>query len=133
LHVRVTNPTANPVVVAYLEAGTAIEQRTLSTTAAKGEVFETEWRLAPATGALSALHMRHGTLVVGAGSGASPETAITPEHEEAQFSYRVDGELLEMLTPPRTFTARLVNGAVSVQRVSALRSLEVTVAPVPTP
>lgn len=134
LHVRVTNPTDNPVVVAYLKVDTTIEQRTLSTTAAKGEVFETEWQLAPALGAdVVALPAPRGTVVVGAGSGTSPETAITPMHEQDRFSYRVDGDSLEMLTPPRAFTARLVHQAVTVQRVSVLGSLEVAVAPAPMP
>ena len=45
LHVRVVSPSDDPVVVAYLRVGEHVEQRTLSTTATKGDVFDTEWRV----------------------------------------------------------------------------------------
>ena len=138
LRTRVTNPTNDPVVVAYLKVGTRVEQRTLSTTASKGDVFETEWQVAPpdtaATTGAVALDSPTRTVVVGAGWGATPNDALTPRQVRDRFSYRIAGTSVEMLTPGRTFTARLKPNKqhFTLQRVTTLPSLSVDVSPAAT-
>jgi hypothetical protein len=137
MRVRVTNRTDSPVVVAYLKVGTRVEQRTLSTTASKGDVFETEWQLAPpeAAAAIGAVPLDSPTrtVVVGAGSGATPDAALAPRQVRDRFSYRIAGRSTEILTPGRTYTARLKhNGRFKLHRVTRLPSLSVDVSPATT-
>jgi hypothetical protein len=136
MKVRVTNPDDSPVVVAYLKVGTRVEQRTLSTTASRGDVFETEWRLSPpdtasAIGAVP-LDSPTRTVVVGAGSGTTANAALTPRQVRDRFSYRITGTSAEVLTPGRTFTARLKHNRFRLHRVSRLPSLSVDVVPATT-
>jgi hypothetical protein len=138
LRVRVENPADEPTVVAFLNVGPYLEERTLSTTAAKGDVFETEWRLAPertvAAGSdVVAMPGRRGTVAVGVGAGPDPARAFTPRHEQDRFSYRVTGESAELLVPGRSFTARKRGDVVTLRPVTTLRSFAVDVVPAPTP
>ncbi len=138
LHVRVTNPSDDPIVVAYLKVGQRVEQRTLSTSASKGDAFETEWRVAPPEAALTMdavpLDSPTRTVVVGAGSGVTPESALTPRQVRDRFSYRIAGTSVEMLTPGRTFTARQKHDKkrFTLHRVTTLPSLSVDVSPATT-
>ncbi|HXY94060.1 MAG TPA: hypothetical protein VEP49_16395 [Acidimicrobiia bacterium] len=137
LRVHVTNTTDNPVVVAYLQVGPRVEQRTLSTTAAKGDQFETTWRVvqpgsASAGSGTVPLDAPRRQFVVGAGSGTTPEDALRPRNEQQQFSYRFDGPTIELLTPARRYTAVIDRNGVTLTRVSSLPSLAVSAVPVPT-
>ena len=133
LRVRVTNPSDDPVVVAYMRVGQYFEQRTLSTTATKGDVFETEWRVAaPATVApgdgVIGLDAPLRTVVVGARWGPTPDRASPTNHVLQRFWYRVEGTSVEMLTPGRMFTRSRRGDELSEKRVSALPALSIHVA-----
>jgi hypothetical protein len=136
VRVRVSNPTDDPVVVAYIRVGSHIEQRTLSTTARKGQSFETTWFVAPpeaaaGTGAVPLDDPRR-TMVAGAGSGTTPDNALTPRHVQQRFVYRVDSGSAEMLTPGLAFNARERGKRFRLTRASTTPSLAVEVGPVPT-
>ena len=134
---RVVSPSDDPVVVAYLRVGDHVEQRTLSTTATKGDVLETEWRVAssvtvtPGTDVIG-LDPPRQNIEVGAGSGATAESALQVDRVLQRFSYRVVGTSVEMLTPGRMFRARINGEKVTLKRVTTLPSLTVGVVPAPT-
>ena len=70
VHVTVRNTTDDPTVTAFLSVGDVAEEHTLSTTATRGDEFETEWTVAVPTAAAPEsgtipLSAAHGTIVVG--------------------------------------------------------------------
>jgi hypothetical protein len=134
VRVRVTNTTDDPTVVAYARVGNQVESRTLSTDATRGEVFDTEFRLAPrragVDGALP-LPGPRGTLIVGTGTGREASRALLRQ-EQQRFAYRIDGDRVELLTPGRMFLARAEGKRFTRDQVSTLPSLAIDVAPAPT-
>ena len=93
LHATVTNTSDNPTVVAYLQVGDAVVARTLSTTAKRGDVFDTQWTVAPSASAVPdavPLVDRLGTVAVGLATGATADAALAAPHRQEQYSYRTD-------------------------------------------
>jgi hypothetical protein len=122
IHLRVTNPSDDPVVIAYLRVGQHVEQRILSTTATKGDVFDTDWGVAasatvtPGTDVVG-LDAPLRTVVVGAGWGATSASASKLKQILQRFSYRIEGTNVEMITPGRMFT-EIDRGTSSERQVS---------------
>ena len=136
LRVHVTNPTNDPVVVVYLKIGPRVEQRTLSTTASKGDSFETEWQIAPPGAAAgigaAALDSPSRTVTVGMGAGTSADTALALRQVRDRYSYRITGTTVELLTPGRLFNARMTRtGGFRLRRATTSPSLSVDVVPAP--
>jgi hypothetical protein len=131
--VRVTNPSNDPAVVAYLRIGRHVERRTLSTDAARGETFETEWTVAPtgspeaASGAVP-LTKRFDDIRIGAGTGASPDRALTTQQIQV-FSYRLDRPTgdLALLHPSRKFDARRTSEGLEVHERRRVRGFDVQI------
>ena len=120
----VTNPGDDPTVVAYLQIGNDIEARTLSTTAQRGDVFDTEWTVAPSAAAVAGatpLPERLGEVVVGFAAGATADAALAAPHHEDNYAYRVDGTTAEVLTPGRPMLKRFnKKGKPRLQRAGAV-------------
>jgi hypothetical protein len=136
LRVRVTNPTTDPVVVAYLKVGTRMEQRTLSTAASKGDTFETDWQIAPPGTAAgigaTPLDSPSRTVTVGMGAGTSADAALALRQVRDRYSYRITGTTVELLTPGRLFNTRMTRtGHFRFRRVTTSPSLSVDVVPAP--
>jgi hypothetical protein len=134
LRVSVRNPEHAPAVVAAIQVGDRVEQRTLTADPARPGVSSTEWTVvagaasagAPA-GALPA--SGRGTIKVWGGSGADPSAALSGRYEREKYTYRVhDGEL-QVLDPSRKTTIGHVDGLIVQQDVGALSNLDVTVEP----
>ena len=134
MRATVTNPGDDPTVVAYLQIGNDIQARTLSTTAKRGDAFDTEWTVAPsgaaAAGAIP-LPARLGEVVVGLAAGTTAEAALAAPHHEDHYSYRVDGTTAEVLTPGRPMLKRFnKKGKPRLQRAEPSPSLEVDISAV---
>jgi hypothetical protein len=132
LRVRVKSPSGR-AVVAYVDIGNQVEQRTLSTDATPNETFETEWTLVPAgspaaaqPGALT-LTGRLGDVRVGVGSAPSAADALAGRQELEQFSYRVDDQAgtVDMLYPSRKFMGERPKRTIHLTEVDDLRGLDV--------
>ncbi len=127
----VTNPGDDPTVVAYLQIGNDIEARTLSTTAQRGDVFDTEWTVAPSAAAVpgaTPLPERLGEVVVGFAAGATADAALAAPHHEDHYAYRVDGTTAEVLTPGRPMLKRFnKKGKPRLQRAEPSPSLDVDI------
>jgi 4-amino-4-deoxy-L-arabinose transferase-like glycosyltransferase len=131
--VQVTNPSNDRAVVAYLRIGKRVERRTLATDAARGETFETEWTVAPAGSPEAAdgavpLTKRVDDIRIGAGTGATPDRALTTQQIQV-FSYRLDRATgnLELLNPSRKFDARRTSDGLAVHERRRVRGFDVQV------
>jgi 4-amino-4-deoxy-L-arabinose transferase-like glycosyltransferase len=102
LHLRVTNPTDSPVVVAYLRVGASTISRVLSTDAEKDATFETDWVVGGPGAAgddIVRLTDPRGAFALGVGSAATADRALTARRVEERLSYRIVGSTVEVLTP----------------------------------
>ena len=138
VHVTVRSTTDDPTVTAFLSVGDVAEERTLSTTATRGNEFETEWTIAAPSAAAPEsraipLPAARGTIVIGTRHATSVTATPRARHTLEQFAYRVDGPRAEVLAPGRTYAARQRAHTVTTKRVSPRPSFQVEIAPAPTP
>jgi hypothetical protein len=144
VRVRVTSPNDDPTVVAYLNLGAFVDRRVLSTTASRGETFETEWHLAPplATGAGDAVPLTgpRGTVVIGLQTAASPDASPRPRETQERFTYRMpshhalaDPAAADVLLPSLTYVVDRSPERLIVRPVSSRPSfrVEIVTAPIP--
>jgi hypothetical protein len=98
-------------VVAYLRVGDQTAQRTLAVDAPRGRTFETDFTVSlagtpEAATSDATVTSRVGTIKVGSASTAGGADPFAGTRSQAEFSYRLDGETMELLTPGRTFRGR---------------------------
>jgi hypothetical protein len=130
---HVTSTTNDPVVTVYLKYGAVVDQRTLSTTARRGDDFDVEWHVvAPAAstpvgfGALG-LSPGVGSLEVGVRTAASRNATPRGRYVFEQAAYRADGSDVALLLPPRTYQAPPLGAGVTARSVGPQPSLRVEI------
>jgi hypothetical protein len=132
---HVTSTTDDPVVTVYLKYGAVLDRRTLSTTARRGDEFDTEWLLlAPSTSGprdpdLLVLPSGTGAVEVGVRTASSPGATPRGRFVFEQAAYRAHGPDIAMLLPARTYRARTVAAGVKARSVGSQPSLRVAIAP----
>ncbi len=134
LRVRVTHRSDAPALAVYLQVGDRVERRVLSTTARRGDTFETEWTVAPAGSAAGAaagaapLDARLGEIRIGVGSAGTVDGALSGKQIVEQFSYRRDDDgTVDVLYPGRTFTAEKRRRTLDLTEVNRLPGLDVQI------
>jgi hypothetical protein len=135
LRVRVTNRSDDPALVAYLRVGDRVEKRVLSTSARRGDTFETAWTVAPAgstavaTDRATPLEDRLGDIRIGVGSAATPRDALAGKQLAEEFSYRSNAGtgMIDVLYPSRTFTAEKSGRELDLTEVNRLSGLDVEI------
>ena len=134
LRVRATNTGGDRVVVAYLEVGgQLVDTRVLSTDAADGEEFMTDWRLAaPDTAAglpdVMALPYAKGAIRVGLAAGSSAEEALAGRQAQQRLPYRIDNSgRVGLVFPGRAYVGQRVRHHHKFHPVAALPGLDVQV------
>jgi hypothetical protein len=133
-HVRST--TDDPIVTVYLKLGAVVDQRTLSTSARRGDEFDTEWQLrAPSADGgpgpdVSGLPAGTGAVEVGVRTAPSPGATPRGRYVFAQAAYHAEGSNVAMLLPARTYRARTTAAAgLTARSVGPQPSLRVEIAP----
>jgi hypothetical protein len=130
LHVTVQNPDRDPSVIATLQIGAQVEQRTLQPTSPGATTYETTWRLAPesAAGLDGALPVSgRGIFTLSAATGASDVQAAQGRQLREQYAYRVHGNDVQVLDPPRKTVVIPEPGRIVLHDVGSLTKLRVRV------
>jgi hypothetical protein len=132
---HVTNTSDDSVVTVYLKYGAVVDRRTLSTTARRGDEFDTQWLLlaprAVAPSGPDSLVVPSGTgaLEVGVRTASSPDATPRGRFVFEQAAYRAQGSDIAMLLPARTYRARTTAAGVTARSVGSQPSLRVSIAP----
>jgi hypothetical protein len=119
----------------YLKYGAVVDRRTLSTTARRGDEFDTQWLLlaprAVAPSGPDSLVVPSGTgaLEVGVRTASSPDATPRGRFVFEQAAYRAQGSDIAMLLPARTYRARTTAAGVTARSVGSQPSLRVSIAP----
>jgi hypothetical protein len=119
LHVRVTNPTASPVVVVSLQVGDQVESRTVATDSTKGATYDLEFAVADLPATL-------GDLTVTAGYGRTPADAAKPVRRQV-IPFRGTGATSQLLLPSQGAVAGFPNGKRGWIQQRSLPELQVEV------
>lgn len=132
LHTRVTNTTAQPVVVARLQVGDQVQQQTLATDSRKGDTYDVEWHLTAPGGVdpgfsgganLVRPVAGPGSATITAGFGATATAAATPTVR--QVIPLIAGDTVRLLLPAQGAVAGPVNGAPGWIETRSLPQLQV--------
>jgi hypothetical protein len=136
VHVRITNPTSSPVVVASLQVGNEpAEHRTVATDSTIGATYDVEWHLqgagvvsglASPTGPFTTLPSGSGAAIVSAGFAEHARTASTNPSVRAVIPYQ-SGATAKLLLPAQPARSGTINDAPAWIDVRAAPELRVQV------